>query len=206
MQTRTTTALLEGLATPGDEEAWAELDARYRPVLVGLARRVGLSGEDAADAAQETLLRFLRAYRAGTYRRDRGRLRSWLLAIARNCIADAGRARSRRIETPAGTQVERAAAAEADAARLDAAWEEERERAILDRALRALEVATRFEEATIEAFRGLLRGEAAPDVAARLDIPVERVHLARHRCLQRLQPIVAELERTWDDGPEELGP
>jgi len=72
---RTTTRLLEGLCDPEDEALWCEFDAQYRPILVGFARRLGLNVEDAADLAQETLVRFVEAYRAGRYDRGKARLR-----------------------------------------------------------------------------------------------------------------------------------
>ena len=35
MNTRTTTALLEGLMDPADAECWGAFDRRFRPILVG---------------------------------------------------------------------------------------------------------------------------------------------------------------------------
>ena len=85
MLTRTTTALLEALLDPADDEVWQDFDRRYRPILIAFAQRLGLPDE---DAAQDTLTRFVRSYREGKYDRDRGRLRSWIIGIARHCIYD----------------------------------------------------------------------------------------------------------------------
>ena len=99
--TRTTTHLLEGLFDPAADSVWQEFDRRYRPIIVGLARKMGLADEDAADVAQETLVRFIKAYRAGQYHREKGRLRSWIIGIAIYRIADARRARAaRRVPRP----------------------------------------------------------------------------------------------------------
>ena len=98
MLTRTTTALLDDLADPANEAVWHDFDARYRPVLVGFGRRLGLGAEDAADAAQDALARFVRSYREGRYDRGRGRLSSWIIGIARNCIVDQMRTRAARHE------------------------------------------------------------------------------------------------------------
>ena len=78
----TTTALLRGLKNAEDAEAWAELEARVRPIVFALARRMGLDGNAAADVAQETLVTFLCLYRDGRYERERGRLGSWIVGIA----------------------------------------------------------------------------------------------------------------------------
>ncbi len=83
MHTRTTTALLDDLLDSANEGAWVGFDARYRPVLIGFARQLGLRADDAADIAQEALTKFVRAYQQGQYRRERGRLSSWLITIAR---------------------------------------------------------------------------------------------------------------------------
>ena len=56
MLTRPTTALLEALLDPADDEIWQDFDRRYRPILIAFARRLGLPDE---DAAHDTLLRIL---------------------------------------------------------------------------------------------------------------------------------------------------
>ena len=56
--TRTTTAMLDALHDPENALVWETFDKRYRPILIGFARNLGLSEQDAADIAQETLTRF----------------------------------------------------------------------------------------------------------------------------------------------------
>jgi RNA polymerase sigma-70 factor (ECF subfamily) len=66
--------------------------------VLGLAlRRLGDRGR-AEDATQEAFASVWRAAR--TYRRDRGPVAPWLYAVARNAIADRGRATA-RLEPPA---------------------------------------------------------------------------------------------------------
>ena len=66
---RTTTAMLAALHDPAATAAWEAFDARYRPILHGFARNLGLSDEEAADVAQETIARFVEQYREGRYDR-----------------------------------------------------------------------------------------------------------------------------------------
>jgi DNA-directed RNA polymerase specialized sigma24 family protein len=82
----TNTYLLVGLKDSANERVWAEFCARYRPVLLSFARRLGLTEDDAQDAAQETLQAFADGYPPGQYARDKGGLRNWLYGIARNQI------------------------------------------------------------------------------------------------------------------------
>ena len=100
--TRTTTALLEGLRDSENAILWEAFDRRYRPILVGFARNLGLDEVDAADVAQETLSRFVQEYREGRYDRSRGRLGAWLVGIARYRILDLRRkqAGSRQVAEP----------------------------------------------------------------------------------------------------------
>ena len=65
---RTTTALLDGLFDSANQSIWREFDARYRPILMAFARRLGLNRDNAADVTQETLACFVRDYRAALSR------------------------------------------------------------------------------------------------------------------------------------------
>ena len=74
-----------------DRDAFETLYRRYSRSVLGLAlRRLGDRGR-AEDATQETFTAIWRA--AKTYRPERGPAAPWLFAVARNSIADRGRAR-----------------------------------------------------------------------------------------------------------------
>ena len=74
-----------------DRDAFETLYRRYSRSVLGLAlRRLGDRGR-AEDATQETFSAIWRA--ATTYRPERGPAAPWLFAVARNSIADRGRAR-----------------------------------------------------------------------------------------------------------------
>src|SRR5581483_7685896 len=80
----------------GDRVAFEDLYRRYARSVFGLAlRRLGDRGR-AEDAVQETFASIWRS--AGSYRPERGAGAPWLFAVARNAIADRGRA---RVEPPA---------------------------------------------------------------------------------------------------------
>ena len=75
----------------GDRGAFDVLYRRYSRPVFGLAlRRLGDRGR-AEDAVQETFASIWRAARS--YRPERGPGAPWLYAVARNAIADRGRAR-----------------------------------------------------------------------------------------------------------------
>ncbi|MHC5110605.1 MAG: RNA polymerase sigma factor [Planctomycetota bacterium] len=202
LPTRTTTALLDGLTDSADAESWRQFDERYRPIICAFAQRLGLAAEDAADVAQEVLVRFLKSYRGGKYDRGRGRLRSWLIGIARHCISDLRQRRAARrehrgisalVETPAEDELVRA-------------WDLECKRAMIRQALTELQVNTRMDERTIRVFAMLaIEERPADEVAGSLGISRNEVYLAKHRCLSRMQKILSTLKATYDDGDGTFG-
>jgi len=188
----TSTQLLVLLLDPQAQAVWVEFDGRYRPILAGCARRRGLSAEQAADVAQETLARFAQAYRAGQYDRGRGRLRAWLLGIARNVMREAFR-------EPRGPQsIDTAENQEApDDAEL---WAHERRVEILRRGLDALMRESRFSPSSLRAFERVALGGESPElVAADLGLTRHDVYVAKHRVAHRLRAVVRRLEAIYDE-------
>ncbi len=198
IKSKTTTALLEGLLESHNDELWAEFDLRYRPVLLGLARRFGLTLADAEDVAQEALVRFVRHYRAGKYDRQRGRLRSWLVGIARNCILDALRARTARRERRGQSAIVELPGSD----ELEQLWDEQCRQAIVRRALRELREQTRSDPRTVEAFERVVFGQQKPaEVAEQLGMSLDSVYAAKSRCTKHLRTIVAQLNEAYELTP-----
>lgn len=192
--TRTTTAMLQALHDGENQPAWEAFDARYRPILVGFAKHLGLGDSDAADVAQETLLRFVQDYREGKYDRQRGRLGAWLVGIARYRILDLRRSRAHRHEV--GAALLSGDLDDHDALRQ--AWETEHRQAVLREAMRELRERTRTDERTIRAFELVAaHGRAPAQVAEELGMSVHDVYLAKCRVAQRLRDIVERLERSY---------
>ena len=83
----------------GDRDAFGDLYQRYARAVLGLAlRRLGDRGR-AEDAQQEAFTSVWRAARS--YKPDRGPVAPWLYAVARNAIADRGRAKNEpAVEAP----------------------------------------------------------------------------------------------------------
>lgn len=193
--TRTTTDLLNGLNDSQNAEAWVELDGRYRPVLVNFARKLGLSDADAADVAQETLATFLKEYREGKYDRGRGRLRQWLIGIARYRALDVQRGGARK-------RVVRGESAIVDMSDDDAltqVWEAERRAVMLRQALRELREKTKTNEKTVRAFELLTLQQMSPNsVADQLEISVDEVYVAKSRCAAKLREILDRLEKAYE--------
>lgn len=197
---RTTTALLNGLFDPRNAAAWEAFDRRYRPILIGFVRNCGVKEADAAEVAQETIVRFVEEYRAGKYDRGRGRLGAWLVTIARYRVLDMRRR--------AGvTKVERGESAIVDLdddRSVGAAYEAERRHALLREALEELRTKSRTDPKTVKAFEMLVYHSLTPQVVAeQLGMSTHDVYLAKSRVAAKLREIVVRLEQEYEEAPGE---
>jgi len=84
----------------GDEQAFDEIERRYRSRLVGFFQNAGVPDEDANDLAQETLIRVTRTKGTPTkYDPSKGAsFKTWLFRIATNLLIDHWRKKGRRPE------------------------------------------------------------------------------------------------------------
>ncbi len=196
--TVTTSDLLHALAEAGNRHAWDAFDQRFRPIIVGLARRRGLSDSEAADAAQETLTEFARLYPLGRYDRQKGRLSSWLIGIAVKCIARMLERRGR--EAARGDSAFGSLADQGSLAReLESDWRAEQQRVVLAQALVALKTNSRLDARTILAFElTAIRNAPAEHAAAECAMSVGEVYVARNRAIKKLRELVADLTAAYE--------
>ena len=195
LRTTTTTSLLEGLFDPDDEVVWQAFDGRYRPIITGVARRLGLSGSDAEDVAQETLIQFVRDYRANRYERSRGRLRGWIVGIARHRVIDHQRSRGRRKEVQGATAMERMPQED----ELEKLWDEEMDRSILRQALEELRRTSKTSEKSLKAFEQVVfdrRPVAA--VAEDLEMTPHDIYVSRSRITARLREVAERIRNLYE--------
>lgn len=191
--THTTTRLLDSLKDSIAGDTWRLFDARYRPILIAIGRKAGLSEADAEDASQQALAEFARDFRAGRYERGKGRLRSWLMGIARHRIIDVLRARK-------GVRGDSALSDAPDDATMTYAWETEQRRLILSEALKRLKSETRTSDRTIKAFELVaIRGMPPENVAAECGMTVDDVYVAKNRVTARLRAIVDAITNEYSE-------
>lgn len=193
----TTSQLLEALYDRGNQDAWRTCDARYRPIIVALARKLGLDDADAADVAQETMTRFLTEYQAGKYDRSRGRLGSWICGIARFRVADLRRSQARRRQQRGESAIVNLPA-DAD---LEKMWDEEVRHAVIARSLDILRNESRMNPRTIRAFEMVtFQQKPAAEVAAELGMTANDVYVAKNRAVERLRQIRDTLAAAYEIG------
>jgi len=199
MFSTTSSTLLRDLRRPDAPQAWQIFVDRYRPMVFGFARRRGLQEADAENVAQEVLLAFVKAHRAGQYDREKGHFRNWLGQIAARTTASALRARARRERQPPDTSATGLLEQIADPSEggLQQTWETEWRQYIWHRCRQT--VAVEFEPRTLEVFdsyiESYLQDELSADhVAAKLGVSRDVVYSAKSRVLKRMREVEAELE------------
>ena len=192
--TTTTSALLDALRSPDNHEVWWEFDRRYRPIVERFGMRLGLAAEDAADVAQQTLVEFSRDYAAGRYERERGRLRAWIIGIARHRALDLLRSRAKRRRQRGSSALVGLPEPE-----LEHIWDEEREQAIFDRALQELWEHSRAAPRTLAVFKHVaIQGESPAEVARRFELSVDEVYRVKNRMTGRLRELVERLREEYE--------
>jgi len=195
MLTKTTTELLEALADSRNDEAWRRFDERYRPIVNSFVRHVGLNPDDAADVAQEALVRFVRSFRDGKYDRQRGRLSAWLIGIAKHCVDDLHANRRKRREARGLS----ALLSWPDDHRLTHIWDAACEQAILRNGFNLLREETQFDPRTIAVLEMLiLEGHSPTEVAQSLGLSLNDVYVSKHRCLSRLRHLLNGLTEAYE--------
>lgn len=193
----TTTELLERLAATSDDDAWRLLDGRMRPVLLSVVRKLGLSADEADEVVQQTLAEVFEGYAKGQYQRDRGRLRSWIISIARHATIDVFRRRGRVAGALQALDPE-----VPDEQGMTRIWEGEWEQHLACEAMLKLRSSSQVDARTIQAFELFaLRGVPVMDVAATCGMSPSQVYVAKNRVAERLRAIVAELASAYEEAP-----
>jgi RNA polymerase sigma-70 factor (ECF subfamily) len=193
MEWVTTTTILEGLRDYEGQDAWRRLVARFRAPIVGFAAELGVPDGDRPDVAQNTLMAFAEAYRAGKYDREKGRLSSWLFGIA---YRQARQQLRRNAKTPLSADSAPSPLNEATATDV---WDRLWSRHLLETAIGAAR--HEFAPETFRAFELVVLEDLAPPSAAeRLGVPIKTIYNAKHRVLKRVRELVTELDSPEEDG------
>ena len=198
MDWATTTRILDSLKASEDATVWGQFCNHFQPLIVSFAKKIGLSAADAEDAAQETMLVFLKAYRSGKYDRQKGRLSDWLFGVARNVLLDL------RKRLPQEHLVADAATGTSfwqlieDPNTAKLSWDTQWRRMVLTACLQ--QVCRETDPVVFEAFRlYALSDKPVDEVAKQLNMSNNAVYIAKSRVLSRLR----QLEREFEGSAEE---
>jgi RNA polymerase sigma-70 factor (ECF subfamily) len=193
MQWVTTTQVLEELKASNEAQVWRRFCDHFRPVVVNFAKHLGLSATDAEDAAQETMVEFLKAFRGGKYDREKGRLGNWLFGVAKRVILNLrGHQPLERLVADKTTGTSFWDLIQDDHG-IKCSWETQWREMVLTK---CLEQARReLDPNVFEAFELYALSEIpVDDVAQRLRMSRNAVYIAKSRVLSRLRELEHQFE------------
>jgi RNA polymerase sigma factor (sigma-70 family) len=192
--------------SPAAQEALEKLCRIYWRPIYSFLRRQGISVEDAQDLTQGFFALLLERRDLRTVRKEKGRLRSYLLTALKHFLADERR-RAMAIKRGKGQQLipleelrteERSGMEPADPLTAERIYERRWASTLLDRVLSRLEdkYRTRSNVALFDSLNQLLADEpGAPshaDIAAQLGMTENAVSQAFHRFRQSYQSLLRE--------------
>ncbi|HEX3624006.1 MAG TPA: sigma-70 family RNA polymerase sigma factor [Verrucomicrobiae bacterium] len=197
-------SLLGRLKNWKDDKSWREFFGIYRKLIFSMAVKSGLSGQEAEEVVQETLISVAKTIPDFEYNPGRCSFKSWLRHLAQRRIADyfRKRARERTVGFPQVDETAQTPAAErvpdANAADLDAVWEEEWHTELLNAAIVQVKNQVSAEQYQMFDFYVLKKMPVAK-VAKALSVSATQIYLAKHRITRLLKKEIARLEKKMGD-------
>jgi RNA polymerase sigma factor (sigma-70 family) len=182
------TLMMRVQQNPADPRAWDEFVRRYHPMIRAWCVKWGAQDSDADDVAQQVLLKLLSAMKS--YERSpHSSFRGWLKAVTHNAWRDFVRRPARDRGSGALDAIADSSDALAD---LEKEMQQAFERELLDLAMKRIE--PRVKPTTWEAFRlTSVENLSGAEAAAKLDMRVSNVFVAKHRVMKLLEEEVKRL-------------
>jgi RNA polymerase sigma-70 factor (ECF subfamily) len=199
----TRASLLERLKDLEDQDSWEQFYTTYRKLIFAFAIKHGLSGTEAEEVVQETVITVARNLPEFRYDPERCSFKTWLFNLTLWRIQDQLRKRHpddvsmhRKLEQADRTStVERVPGPESE--RLNALWEQEWKQDLFERALQ--HVKARVEEKQFQVFDlYVLQKWPARKVARSLGVSLPRVYVTKHRLYRLLSK---EIQRLQESAP-----
>lgn len=194
----TRATLIQRLKNWQDQASWQDFFETYWKLIYGLARKLGLSEEDAQDVVQDTLVSVAQAMPNFKYDPKLGSFKSWLRQVIRWRIADQLR---KRVPGAVSLQAE----AEIDdssmlkelpdnsSLSMEQFYEQEWQKNLLDAAI--ARVKRKLDPKRYQIFDFYVNRDWPPEkVATALNISVDQVYLAKHRITEMIKTEAKRIE------------
>ncbi len=194
----TRATLIQRLKNWQDQSSWQEFFDTYWKLIYGVAIKGGLTGAEAQDVVQETMISVAKHMPTFEYNPAIGSFKTWLLNMTRWRITDqlrkrgpfAGQSPSEETTTRTRTVDKVIDPAGHD---LDALWNAEWEKTLLDAAL--AKVKRQLDPQKYQVFDLYVNKGWPPEkVAATFGLSVDNVYLIKHRTTELIKEEIKKLE------------
>jgi len=193
-------SLLSRLKNWQDDASWRDFFNTYWKLIYGVALKAGLTHAEAQDVVQETVLGVAKSIGKFKYDPERCSFKSWLMQVTRNRIANQFEKRKRHplppetanensSTTPLAEQLPDSVNA------LDAIWDEEWEKNLMDAAIRKVKRRVPIEQYQMFDFY-VLKKWPVSKVAKTLNVTVGHVYVAKHRISRLVRKELDLLEKS----------
>jgi RNA polymerase sigma-70 factor (ECF subfamily) len=191
-------SLLSRLKDWQDDVSWRDFFDTYWRLIYGVALKSGLSEQEAEEVVQETLITVARRIPEFQYDRSVCSFKTWLMNLTRWRIIDQIRKRRPTVanrdskdEELRGVVMEQLP--DPATLQLDAVWDEEWRRHLLDAAVQ--EVKLKVNPAHYQIFHlCVFKERPVKQVATELGVGIAQVYLAKHRVGAALKREIKRLE------------
>lgn len=188
----------------GDSESWHTFFETYWRLIYNVARKSGLSDDQAQDVVQETVIAVARKMPGFRYDPAKGSFKHWLLLICRRRIQDQFRRlySARHHAQPGSDELAEAtrnvpSAEPTPDARIDANWEREWRENVFQMALvRVRQSANPKHYQVFDCC--VLQNLRASEVASLLGLTTAQVYLAKHRVSAAVKRAARQIEAELD--------
>lgn len=189
MALETSLSLLDRLTRCTDDLSWEQFLSIYRPLIERQLVRMKIAAQDVDDILQETCKTVHQSLHRFTHNGRVGAFRCWLYSIVHQRASQYRRALNKQQGLGQGPMV---ADPIDDANDLEAAWDVEHDRYVVQRLLTMIQ--PEFTKTTWLAFdMQSNQGQSPAQVAESLGISVNAVMIAKSRVLRRLRQLGRQL-------------
>lgn len=195
-------SLLSRLQNWDDQDSWKDFFDTYWQLIYSIARKSGLTEQEAQDVVQETIISVARDIHKFKHDRARGSFKGWLRNLTRWRIVDQLRKRARlphddstHLSDPSFT-LDVAELPDPASENFETVWEEDWRANLFTAAVARVKKVVREEH--FQAFDlNVLRHWPASKVAATLGLNIGQVYLAKHRVTTLIRKEIRILEKQW---------
>ena len=194
----TKVSLILRLQDASDADAWEQFVPIYHPLIWSVAKRLGISDEDANDACQNTLLRLSQVVHQWSPKKENSNFRGWLFRVARNCmLREFEKDKLRTVAAVSQDGKQYLDQLVEDTPEADSRFQLEFRRQLFAVAVEAVRPSVK--PSYWEAFRlSYIENIGIKETAERLSISVNTVYVARHRVLNQIREEVNQMSQ-WQE-------
>ena len=191
-------SLLARLKNREDQQSWLDFFNRYWRLIYGVARRSGLTEQEAQDVVQETLITLCKNIEGFEYQPERCSFRSWLMLLTRHRIIAAWRKRRREPEFDTLSKAESSAVVRENKCseeKLEAIWNDEWVANLTAAAAESVKGQVKPKQFQIYDLH-VLQGWSVKRVTGTLNVSATQVYLAKLRVGRLMRKAMESVRRS----------